>query len=111
MIPNVKLTAADGDLLDDASAYRRLIGRLLYVTISRPDITYAVHKLSQYVSQPRKPHLDVVHHLLRYIKSSPGQGLVFSNSFSLQLKAFSDADWGSCLDTRCSVTGFFYFSW
>ena len=109
MIPNVKFTAADGDLLEDASAYRQLIGRLLYLTISCPDIIYTIHKLSQYVSQPHMPHLDVVHHLLRYMKSSHGQGLFFPTSSSLQIRAFSNADWGSCLDTQRLVTSFCIF--
>lgn len=109
MDPNVKLSVNDGDPLEDAAIYRRLIGRLLYLTISRPDIAYAVHKLSQFVTQPRVPHLMAAHHLLKYIKSSPAQGIFFSASSSLQLKAFSDADWAACVDTRRSVTGFCVF--
>ena len=109
MDPKMQLTATDGDVLTDISQYRRLIGRLLYLTLSRPDITFAVHKLSQFLAQPRVPHLQAAHHLLRYLKSSPGQGLFFSSSSSLQLKAFSDADWGSCVVSRKSVTGFCVF--
>ena len=92
MVPNVRLSSDEGDLFEDVSAYRRLIGWLLYLSISRPDITFAVHKLSQYVSKPKKPHLGATHHLLQYLKASPGQGLYFSTSSSLQLRAFSDAD-------------------
>jgi len=73
LIPNVKLCSMDGDLLKDPSTYRRLIGCLLYLTISHLDIIFAVHKLSQYVSNPRKPHLDATYHLLRYLKASPSQ--------------------------------------
>ena len=109
MDPNIHLNASDGELLSDSSSYRRLIGRLLYLTLSRPDISFAVHQLSQYVSHPRLPHLQAAHHLLRYLKSSPGQGLFFSSSSSLQLKAFSDANWGTCPDSRRSVTGFCIF--
>ncbi|XP_022888908.1 uncharacterized protein LOC111404314 [Olea europaea var. sylvestris] len=109
MDPKIKLFSFEEDLLPDASSFRRLIGRLLYLTISRPDITFAVHKLSQFVAQPRKPHLEVAHHLLQYLKASPGQGLLFSANSSLQIRAFSDADWGACLDTRKSVTGYCVF--
>ncbi|XP_022887164.1 uncharacterized protein LOC111403045 [Olea europaea var. sylvestris] len=109
MNPKARLNSFEGKLIDDSSQYRRLVGRLLYLTISRPDITFVVHKLSQFVSQPRQLHLDVVYHLLRYLKAAPGQGLLFSASSSLQLRAFADADWGACLDSRKSVTGFCVF--
>ena len=92
MDPKASLNATDGDLLPDGSQYRRLIGKLLYLTLSRPDITYVVHKLSQFSSTPCEPHLKAVHHLLRYLKQSPGQGLFFSALSPLQIKAFTDAD-------------------
>ena len=100
MESNLKLTASDGDPLTDDSRYRRIIGRLLYLTISRPDISFAINKLSQYMSKPRVPHLDALHHLLRYLKSTPGQGILFSAHSSLSLKAYTDANWGSYIDTR-----------
>lgn len=85
------------------------MGRLLYLTFSRSDISFAVHKLSQFVSQPRTTHLQAAHHLLRYIKGKPGQGLFFSASSHLQLKAFCDADWAACVDSRKSVKEFCIF--
>lgn len=109
MDPKAKLNSFDGEALEDASLYRRLVGRLLYLTISRLDITFAIHKLSQFISQPRQPHLDVVHHLLRYLKAAPGQGLLFDALSSFQIRAFADAYWGPCLDSRRSVTGFCVF--
>lgn len=86
------LSASDGEFLTDVSQYRRLIGRLLYLNLSRPDITYAVHKLSQYIAQPRTSHLAAAHHLLKYLKAAPGQGIFFSASSSINLRAFCDAD-------------------
>ena len=115
MDPKLKLTAMQGALLPDVSVYRQLIGRLLYVTLSHPDITYVVHRLSQYLTQPREPHLKAAHHLLRYLKTKTKQGLFFSSSSpsdplaSLQLKAFSDANWGSCPNSRKSNTCFYAF--
>ncbi|XP_057418208.1 uncharacterized protein LOC130712389 [Lotus japonicus] len=103
MQPHLKLNSNDGDLLPDATQYRRLVGRLLYLTLSRPDITFCVHKLSQFLSQPRTSHLDAVHYLLRYLKGTPGQGVFFSSTSSLKLHAFSDADWATCPDTRWLV--------
>nr|KYP67310.1 Retrovirus-related Pol polyprotein from transposon TNT 1-94 [Cajanus cajan] len=72
MDPNNNLNAEIGDLLADPSLYKRLIGRLLYLTISIPDITYVVHKLSQFMQSPTNIHLKFVHHLLQYLKGTPG---------------------------------------
>lgn len=68
--------------------YTRIVARLLYLTLSRPDISFVVHKLSQFVSQPRTPHLQAAHHLLRYIKGKPDQGLLFSASSPYNWKPF-----------------------
>ena len=109
MLPKLNLRSDEGDLLPDVAAYRRLIGGLLYLNLSRPDIMFTVHKLSHFVACPRLPHLKAAHRLLRYLISHPGQGIFFSSTHSLQVKAFSDFDWGSCLDTRKSVTGYCVF--
>ena len=105
----VQLSTLGGDLLTDISQYRRLIDQLLYLSLSRLGITFVVHKLSQFVSKPCTHHLHATHHLLRCLKGSPGQGLFFFLHSTLQLKAFSDANWGSCFDSRKSVTGFCIF--
>ena len=72
MDPRLQLDSFTETILAVASSYRQLGGRLLYLTLSRPYITFSIHKLSQFVSQPREPHLKAAHHLLRYLKRSPG---------------------------------------
>lgn len=86
--PRINLNLVDDDVLDDSTRYRRLIGRLLYLTITRPNITFAVNCLSQFVQAPKVHHLQVVHHLPRYIKSCPGIGLFIPSYSSTQLRAF-----------------------
>ena len=107
--PSVKLMANDSPCLTDHSDYRRLIGKLLYLTLTRPDISYAVQQLSQFVNQPTELHLKAAHRLLRYIKKAPSQGLFFAADNPLELKGYSDSDWAGCQDTRRSVTGFCLF--
>lgn len=111
MDPNIKTHSSEGILLVDPTEYRRLIGRLLYLTISRTDISFTVHKLSQFVAQPRSSHMVAAHTLLRYLKGCSGEGIFLSATTDFQLRAFTDVDWASCIDTRKSTSGFCVFSW
>ncbi|GAB2279700.1 hypothetical protein Dimus_039365 [Dionaea muscipula] len=103
---NQKLSADQGTSLEDPSRYRRMIGKLIYLTITRPDICYAVHILSQFMSKPTDMHMNAANHLMRYLKNAPGQGIFFSKHSKLELKAYCDADWASCPMSRKSLTGY-----
>jgi len=103
------LTVDTGDLLSDPSSYRRLVGRLLYLTLTRPDISYSVQHLSQFLQHPRQPHYEAALHVLRYLKGTASHGLFYPVSSDLKLQAFCDADWGSCRTSARSLTGFCIF--
>ncbi|CAM8944795.1 unnamed protein product [Rhodiola kirilowii] len=101
-----KLSQSTSPVLEDPTKYRRPVGQLIYLTVMRPDLAYAVHVLSQYMHEPREDHLKAAHKVLRYLKLAPAQGLFYPANQHLTLKAYCDADWGACPITRRSVTGY-----
>ncbi|CAM8888862.1 unnamed protein product [Rhodiola kirilowii] len=100
------LSLSTAAVIEDPMPYRKLVGKLIYLTITRPDLAHSVQILSQYMSAPTSDHLQAAHRLLRYIKGAPAQGLFFSAKSDLILSAFCDADWAACPKTRRSTTGF-----
>jgi hypothetical protein len=109
MDATVALMPIGSDPLKDPTSYRRLFGRLIYLTITRPEITYAVNTLSQFMHEPQKHNFDTARQLLHYLKGASGQGLLFSSNGPLYLTAYCDAYWARCPFTRCSVTGYCIF--
>ncbi|WKA00002.1 hypothetical protein VitviT2T_018399 [Vitis vinifera] len=106
---NVNYKKDEGDLLDDPTLYRCLVESLIYLTTTRPDISYVVHQVNQFMTSPRHFHLAVVRRIIRYLRGLPTRGLFFPTGSSLQLVAYSDADWVGCPDTRRSTTGWCMF--
>lgn len=104
---NHKLASSTSALYKDPARYRRIVGRLIYLTLTRPDISYPVHILSQFMHEPLIDHYDAALRVLRYLKGHPGQGLLLSADSDLQLYAYCDSDWASCPVSRRSLSGYF----
>jgi histone deacetylase 1/2 len=106
-----KITVVDSKLLSsaDATEYRSIVGGLQYLTITRPDISYAVNRVCQYLHAPRDTHWFVVKHILRYIRLIVSYGLHIQSNPSGVLSAYSDADWAGSLDNRRSTGGYAVF--
>ncbi|XP_047265992.1 uncharacterized mitochondrial protein AtMg00810-like [Capsicum annuum] len=104
---NVKYRLEEGDLLPDPTIFWQLVGSLNYLTITRPDISFAVQQVSQFMQAPHHLYLVVVHHIIRYLRGTPNRGLFFPIGLPIHLNAFSNSDWVGCSDTRRSVTGWF----
>ena len=93
MDPNLKLQADIGSPLQDPEVYRRFIGKLIYLTVTRPDICYTIQLLSQFMQSPTSVHMQAVKHLLRYLLQAPGQGILLARDSAVELKAYCDSDW------------------
>ena len=106
---NTRLTPLDSTPLSDATLYHQLVGSLVYLTVTRPDIPYVVHLVSQFLSTPHSTHYVAVIHILCYIKGTIFHGLHFSAHSTLDLCAYSDADWAGDPTDRHSTTGFCFF--
>ncbi|GMI70425.1 cysteine-rich RLK (RECEPTOR-like protein kinase) 8 [Hibiscus trionum] len=117
---NIKLTSTEFDRgvrhdnmnctedseVEDKTVFQRLIGRLIYLTHTRPDITFAVHHLSQFMQSPKKTHFEAALRIVRYVKNSPGQGVFLKARNDGKITAYCDSDWASCPISRRSVTGY-----
>ncbi|KAI5330217.1 hypothetical protein L3X38_029615 [Prunus dulcis] len=104
------LSSSHGSPLLDPTPYRQLVGALQYLTFTRPDISYAVQHVSQFMGSPTDVHFEAVKRILRYLKGTLGFGLPIHHSpVPSLLVAYSDADWAGCPDTRRSTTGYCVF--
>ncbi|XP_039131886.1 uncharacterized mitochondrial protein AtMg00810-like [Dioscorea cayenensis subsp. rotundata] len=106
---HLQLRASDGTPLPDPTRYRHLVGSLVYLAVTRPDISHAVHILSQFVAAPTSVHYGHLLRVLRYLRGTFSRGLFYSHQSTLQQQAYSDATWASSPDDRVSVTGYFIF--
>ncbi|XP_066358018.1 secreted RxLR effector protein 161-like [Miscanthus floridulus] len=102
MKERLKLTKANTMAKVDAALYWSIIGGLLYLVHTRPDIAFAVGYVSRFMEDPREDHWDAMKRLLRYVKGTVDQGIVFSKTGEsrLQLTVFSDADMVGDIDGR-----------
>ncbi|VVA39701.1 PREDICTED: Retrovirus-related Pol poly from transposon, partial [Prunus dulcis] len=106
---NHRLGKQTDDTTVDRGRYQRLVGKLIYLAHTRPDIAYAVSVVSQFMHEPREVHMQAVERILRYLKSSPGKGLLFSKHNNFAIEAYTDADWAGSISDRRSTTGYCTF--
>ena len=115
MEPGLKMPSLKEDyhVISDVQNYRRLIGKLFYLSnATRPDISFAVSFLSRFASKPGQIHLQAAKRILRYLKGSENEGLVytsFGHEKNATIVCYSDADWGGDPTDRKSTTGFLVY--
>jgi histone deacetylase 1/2 len=94
---------------DDSTQYRNIVGALQYLTLTRPDLSFSVNKVCQFLHAPTTEHWSAVKRILRYVQDTLKVGITFVKSSSIFLSAFSDADWAGSLADRRSTGGFAIF--
>ncbi|CAA7049817.1 unnamed protein product [Microthlaspi erraticum] len=105
---NQKLATATGPLAN-VKQYRRLVGRLIYLVNTRPELSYTVHILTQFMQNPLQPHLDAALRVVCYLKGCPGQGVFLNSTDDIAITALCDFDWAACPLTRLSLSAYFVF--
>jgi histone deacetylase 1/2 len=106
-----KLSVQDGEQLGPADVTRfcSIVGALQYLTLTRPDISFSVNKVCQFLHSPTTSYWSAVKRILRYLKSTVSTGLKIKRSTSVLVSAFSDADRAGCVDDHRSTSGFAVF--
>ena len=90
-------------------SYQRLVGKLIYLSHTRLDISYAVGIVSQFMHNPNEEHLKVALRIVKYLKNSPEMGLFFAKVETMEVEIYTDADWASSSLDRRSISGFCSF--
>ena len=90
----------------NSTLYCQLVGKLIFLTTTRPDLAFSVGLVSRFMTQPQQAHLDVVYHILCYVKKTTTYGLFYSRHDTNTIQGFTDADWAACGETRKSTGGY-----
>jgi hypothetical protein len=106
---NLKLSIHPQQIHTNKERYQRLVGRLMYLAHTRPDLAYALSVISQFMHSPSEEHMKVVTRILRYLKSSPGKGILFKKGDNLKIDGYTDTDWAGSIQDRRSTSGYFTF--
>ncbi|XP_017976405.1 PREDICTED: uncharacterized mitochondrial protein AtMg00810 [Theobroma cacao] len=100
---------SDSKEIVDLTGYRQLVGKLLYLTFTRLDISYAAQVLSQFMEKPKHDHLSTTYRVLKYLKAASGQGILMKSDSKLVVSTYSNSGWVGCIDIRRPVTGYCVF--
>jgi hypothetical protein len=93
----------------DMGRYQRLVGKLIYLTHTRFDITYIIGIVSQFIHAPNEEHKDAIYMILRYLEGAPNKGLLYSKNDVSNIKGYTDADWAEDQTPKRSIFGYLTF--
>jgi hypothetical protein len=105
---NEKISKNDGEKLEEPSAFRSLVGSLLYLTTSRPDLMFPASLLSKFMTSPNNIHMGVAKRVLKYIKGTTNLGIWYSKTGGVKLIGYVDSDWAGSVDDMKSISGYVF---
>ncbi|WJZ92889.1 hypothetical protein VitviT2T_011862 [Vitis vinifera] len=103
---NEKISKNDGEKLEEPSAYRSLVGSLLYLTVTRPDLMFPASLLSRFMSSPSNVHMGVAKRVLKYVKGTTNLGIWYLKTGGVKLDGYADSDWAGSVDDMKSTSGY-----
>ncbi|KAK0582233.1 hypothetical protein LWI29_023202 [Acer saccharum] len=106
---NHRLCEATESVVINRESYQKLVGKLIYLSHTRPDIAYAVGVVSRFMHNPKEVHLQAAHRILHCLKGTVGKGILFKRGDKLTLEVYTDADYAGSIDDRRSTTGYCTF--
>ena len=109
--PAKRSNLEDGSSPANKDRYQSLVGKLIYLTHTRPDIGFAVSMASRHMTNPTNIHMNAVNRILQYLKGTPGRGLYFKKNSNRGIEVYTDSDWAGCVVDRKSTTGYCSFVW
>eukprot|EP00253_Pinus_taeda_P011698 PITA_11698 len=108
MEPGLKLSAQSSSPPVDETLFRQLVGSLIYLTATRPDISFAVSYISRFMSVPKTDHWIAAKRVLRYVRGTSDYGLLYTRTFDPILSGYTDSDWAGSVDDRKSTAGYVF---
>ena len=108
IVPGVKLMKNEEGVKVDATMYKQLVGSLMYMTATRPDLMYVVCLLSRFMSTPTELHLQAAKRVLRYLKGTINLGVFYRKKGDGELKTYTDSDYAGDLDDQKSTSGYVF---
>ena len=109
IVPGTKLTRDEGEANEDATWFKQLIGSLMYLSVTRPDIVFVVCRLSRFMNEPKSSHVAAAKRVLRYVKGTASLGLFYKRGAENNLKAYTDSDYAGDVEDRRSTSGYVFF--
>ncbi|KAA0045080.1 reverse transcriptase [Cucumis melo var. makuwa] len=106
-----RMRNSDDQVQVDKEQYQRLVGKLIYLSHTCPDISFAVSAISQFMHAPYEEHMKAVKRILRYLKTTPGKGLMFRKTDKKTIEAYTDSGWVGSIVDRKSTSGCCTFVW